>query len=664
MVLTFQSATSSRSSVPIDLQYLFWRSSRLPDEITGIQGFYNSIGGKPVIEKTAAGKVTGDKSKKLNRVDVRFSFKGFASVRASVVTLSGSVKWEKTYEALVKLVPEIKSLTFKLTNTAVKFNLKKALRLEYIQNQIRALGLGIKAEYEPEAFAGLRLKFKDGTVANVFANGTVTAQGKNLNDFEKNFRDLLEKTITNPYKIGARERSASPVAARKNLAAKRAAITENRYERANNWNNARNGYYVRPGPNKVARFYKVPKNPALVRTKVVRAYANLGVNIPAATRRLLGISTNSIAPPKSAVRKAPINWNTSPPTGMYVRPGPGGLPKLYKIPKLVKQGKKTVLSTYKRAAVRIPNRVRAIFGISPSPELVKTPSPKLTGNVSNKGIFRIDGLDCMRYKLQDLKRIAEKLDIPSSRRTKEKLCSDIRSKLVLNVGGPKPNFTKNGVRHYILVNSRTIKRNSRTKAMNSFKVQEIKNFIKELNKNANVNGKTKKQLLDLLIERKRMMNLLNQMSFSFSSSSSQSPGSGPSSGSSSSSRNRGSPPDRMGLNIARDILGPGFTNAELQNFLNKYTKSPGSLNRIISNFKSRKGHSSGSSSSSRNRVSPPGRAGLNIGRDILGPGFTNAELQNFLNKYTKSPGSLNRIISNFKSRKGPVKLARANVESM
>lgn len=607
MVLTFQSATSSRTSVPIDLQNLFWRGGRLPGEITGIQGFHQSIGGKPIVEKTASGKVTGDKNKKLNRVDVRFSFRGFASIRSSVVTLSGSVKWEKTYESLIKLVPEISSLTFKVTNTAVKFNLKKSLRLEYIQNKITELKLGIKADYEPETFAGLRLKFKDGTLANVFANGTVTAQGKNLDGFEKKFKELLENTVKDAYRVGAREMSASPIAARRNLAAKRAAITENRYERANKWTNIRPGFYVRPGPNKVARFYKVPKNPALVRTKVIRAYANLGVNIPAETRRILGISlASAVPPPRSTAKKAPNNWNTSPPAGMYVRPGPGGIPKFYKIPKLIKQGKKTVISTYKRAAVRIPNRVRTIFGISPSPEeSPKTPSPKLTGNISNKGVFRIDGLDCMRYKLQELKKIAERLDIPSGRRTKEKLCRDIRSKLLGSLITNKPNFTKNGVRHYILTNSRAIKRNSRTRAMNSFKVQEIKNFIKELNKNANVNGKTKKELLEILIERKRLLNtvnkefdlLFNQMSSSSSSSRSKSSSSGSSSSSSrskssssSSSRSKSSgSPARRGLNIARNILGPGFTNAELQNFLNKYMKSPGSLNRIVSNFKTRKG---------------------------------------------------------------------------
>ena len=94
MVLTFQSASSNRSLVPIDLQNIFWRSAKLPKDITTITGYSHSIGGtkNPVVEKNSSGKITGDSSKKIRRVDVRFSFKGgFASVRENSVTLSGSV---------------------------------------------------------------------------------------------------------------------------------------------------------------------------------------------------------------------------------------------------------------------------------------------------------------------------------------------------------------------------------------------------------------------------------------------------------------------------------------------------------------------------------------------------------------------------------------------
>jgi hypothetical protein len=567
--------------VPIDLQNVFWRSAKLPKDIASIQGFSQSIGGgkKPVVEKNSAGKILGDRNKNLKRIDVRFSFKGgFASVRETTVTISGSVPWEMSYRVLARLVPEIKLLKFKITNTAVKFYLKKVVKLDRIIDEKRK-GPGYTLEYEPELYPGLRIKFSDGVLVNVFGNGTVTAQGRDLTGIEKRVKDVFAM-YKNPY---GENRPRIPIAARKNLAKKRENIIESRYEPAKGWTNSRSGFYVRPGPNKAARFYAIPSNPALVRTKVIRAYANIGVNVPPLTRRILGIVNVSKPKPKVVKKKTVNNWNTSPPVGMYVRPGPGGLPKFYKIPKLLKQGKKTVIDTYKKAAIRIPNRVRTVFGISPSPN--KSPSPaKLLGNVSNKGVFRIDGLDCMRYKLPELKRIAEKLDIPIGRRSKEYLCRDIRSKL-MSEGVPKTNkinFIKNGVKHYILVNSRAIKRNSRTKSLDSFKIQDIKNFIKEMNSGVNLSKPMKKnELISLLIERKRTKNVLNSL-FNFSPSSSEA-----SSSASSISSANGSP-IRNPLNIARNILGPNFTNTELQNFLNRYKKSPNRLNKIVNEFKIRK----------------------------------------------------------------------------
>lgn len=597
MVLTFQSASSTRSLVPIDLQNIFWRSAKLPKDISTITGYSHSIGGTktPVVEKNASGKITGDRSKKIKRVDVRFSFKGgFASVRENSVTLSGSVPWEKTYRILARLVPEVKTLTFKITNTAVRFYLKKEVNLEGIYRE-KSRGFGYRIEYEPElGFSRLKIRFDDNVIVSIFANGTVVAQGKELTGIENRVKDLLS-SYKNPYKGN---KPKIPLAARKNLAKKRRNITEARYERANNWTSSKNGFYVRPGPNKVPRFYAVPSNPALVRQKVIRAYANLGVNIPPLTKRLLGIISNTKPKPKVIPKKAVSNWNISPPTGMYIRPGPGGLPKLYKIPKFLKQGKKTVVESYKKAGVRIPNKVRNVFGISPSPN-AKSPSPaKLLGNVNNKGRFRIDGLECMRYKLVDLKRIAEKLDIPVSRRTKQQLCNSIKSKILKkSPNSSAPNFTKNGVNHYVLINERKIKRGPRSKSMNSFKVNELKNFILSINKNANVSNKKKKNLIELLIERKRTKNVANKLfnNFNFESpTSTASAVSKPSAVSSSSSSSASSvsssasSPVRNPLNIARNILGSNFSNKELQNFLNRYKKSPNSLNKIVKEFKLRK----------------------------------------------------------------------------
>lgn len=591
MVLTFQSASSNRSLTPIDLQSIFWHGKKLPKDVMSIQGFQQSIGGQPVVEKTQDGKITGDTNKKLKRVDVRFSFKGIANVREHVVTLSGSVQWEMIYRIVARLVPEVKKLNFTVTNTASRFYLMKVVNLDSIYNE-RRKGPGYSLElFESEisGFSKLLIRFDDGAVASVFVNGTVVAQGRDIKGIEKRIKDLLS-TYKAPYKGNV---TKEPVATRKNLTRKRTEMTESRYERASNWTNVRSGYYVRPGPNKVPRFYTVPKNPALVRAKVLRAYANLGVNVPSETRRLLGIAANTKLKDKKK-NTTVTNWNASPPQGMYVRPGPGGLPKLYKIPKLLKQGKKTVIEAYKKAGVKIPNKVRTIFSISPptAPSSSVVALPKL--NVTNKGVFRVDGLACSRYKLVDLQKIASRMDIPTLKRKKADLCRDIKKKLIVANVNQKHNFVKNGVKHYILANEKRVRRNKHVKSMNSFKVNELKNMIKAMNNSVNVSGKrTKKNLINMLIERKRTANAVNNMFANFSASSrsnSSGPGnsSGPS-GSPLSRRSNSAGPKRSGLNIARNILGPGFTNAQLQNFLNKYMKSPQSLNRIVREFKTTTG---------------------------------------------------------------------------
>lgn len=581
-MITFQSASSSKSLVPIDLQGLFWKSKTLPKDIVSITGFQQSIGGKtPAIEKNSSGKILGDRNKKIKRVDVRFKFKGFASVRETSITLSGSVPWEMIYRVLVRLVPDAKTLTFTVTNTAVRFYLKKHVRIEAIGSQKRN-GSNFKVTYEPELyFSKLTIKFSDGIVASVFANGTVVAQGRNLTGIEQRVRSVLE-SYKNPYGSNVK---GTPVPARKNLKKKRNTMTEARYNRANTWTNVRNGYYVRPGPNKRPRFYKVPANPALVRTKVLRAYSNIGVNVPNNVKRALGIVTSNKAPkPKVVAKKTLSNWNANVPNGFYIRPGPGGLPKTYKIPKHISQGKKTVIEAYKKIGVNIPKKVKNIFKIVNGSPAVSS-APKLRGEINNKGVFKIDTLECMRYKLEDLKKIATKLDIPISRQTKAQLCKAIQTKLLGSTSSIAPvseNFIKNGVKHYILVNEKRVRRNTKTKAMNSFKIQELKNMILAMNNSSNVNGKKKKNLINMLIERKRTKNELNKM---FNLNMSPSPSSSSSSSSASSSSSSGGP-RRDPLNIARNMLGGG-TNAELRNFLNRYKKSPNKLSNLINEFKSR-----------------------------------------------------------------------------
>jgi hypothetical protein len=286
------------------------------------------------------------------------------------------------------------------------------------------------------------------------------------------------------------------------------------------------------------------------------------------------------------MKKNVSNWNANTPNGMYVRPGPGGVPKLYKIPKLLKQGRKTVIQAYKQAGINIPSKVKNIFGIvSSAPSSSKTVPIKT--NINNKGKFRIDELDCMRYTLAKLQTIATRLGLPILRQTKTQLCAAIRKSTSSSSKSPppphtSPNFVNaSGVKHYILVNDRRVKRNTRSRTMNSFKASELKNMILQLNKNANTSAiKSKKALIDLLIERKRTKNAVGGLFNNFS------PGSSSSSSSPGSSRGSPSPSPktRNPLNIARNIIGNGYTNYELKNFLNRYmvlpTTSKGDVSKI------------------------------------------------------------------------------------
>lgn len=591
MTLTFQSATSSRALTPFDLQSIFWRSSgKLPKDIMSVTGFQQSIGGKvPVLQKNANGTLTGNRDKKLKRVEIRFKFKGIAVVRESTITLSGSVPWEMIYRVLVRLVPEAKSLTFTVTNTAERFYLKKRVRLSAIADE-KLSGPGYTLSYEPELyFARIVIRFKSGIVASVFANGTVVAQGKNLKNIETKVKGVLAQ-YSRPYGENVR---VNPIPARKNLKKKRLDMVEARYEPARSWTNTRAGYYVRPGPDKVPRFYKVPANPALVRQKVLRAYSNVGVNVPPMVKYVLGMSTNAAVKPKVTTKKNATHWNANVPNGMYVRPGPGGLPKLYKIPKLLKQGKKTVIEAYKKAGVNIPSKVKNIFGIVAS-VAVPINTASLKTNVNNRGKFRVDGLECMRYTLAKLQTIASRLGIPISRQTKTQLCTAIkkRSNGTTTTTSSEPNFVSaNGVKHYILINNRRVKRNGRSRTMDSFKASELKNMILQLNKNTNTTNKSKKNLIELLIERKRTKNVTGAMFNNFSNSNSNS-------GSPVSVRNspvsvRNSPsartsPKRNPLNIARNIIGNGFTNYELKNFLNKYMVLPTTSKGTVSKMEYKK----------------------------------------------------------------------------
>lgn len=530
MTVTFQSATSDTVLVRFDIESLFERE-KLPKDIKSVVGFKKAIGGKPTIQREADGSVTGSFTGSLGRVEVRFSFRGLAVIRAKSVTLSGSVPWEMMYRVLVRLVPRLRGTHFTVTNTAVRFYLKKHVKMRQVfEEYATRRGLPYKMYFEPEIFSRLSIEFASGIVAYVFFNGTVTAQGKNLTGIESKVKEVLD-SYRSAYGPAL---AKNPVPARKNLKAKREHMASVRYDEARSWENTKLGYYVRPGPNKVPRFYEVPKNPRLVIQKVIRAYHNVGVAIPKNVQNKLGIAeTNQL---KEKVQKKKTVEEA--PNGMYLRPGPGGLLKSYKIPKDLEKGKKTVREAYAKAGKNIPNSVKKIFGMVTSPPPPQ--SQKKQGTINNSGIFRIDSLECSRYTVEDLQKIARELNLAYLGITSKRvLCAMIQKAIAPKKKETNENFELNNVPHIILANERKIQRKGRSRALDSFKIAELKNFVKAYDESVNTShSKTKKNLIDLLIDTKKKLDALEK-NLIFSPSPS---------------------PNR---------LGPGFTNDEIAFFKSK-----------------------------------------------------------------------------------------------
>jgi hypothetical protein len=549
MNVTFQSA-SSTGYFETDLRDLFESNQSLPKDIKSVIGFTTSIGGKtPAIEKREDGTIIGARSAELARVEVRFVFDGLATVRPRNVVLAGKTQWEKMYRVLVRLIPKLRNTPFKVDNMAVRFYLKKTVRMQHVFDQYRKRrDLPYTMFYEPEIFARLEIRFRGGQLAYVFFNGTVTAQGADLSGIDVNIKAILD-SYKDPYGVDV---PVTPIPARKNLKAKREHMASVRYDAANSWNAVRNGHYVRPGPNKVPRFYKVPDNPAYVRQKVLRAYQDIGIAVPVNTAQKLGISENI----KLKNKKVPISGE-----GTYLRPGPAGILKAYKIPKDLKLGKKTAIKAYADAGIDIPENVRSLFGIEAQSSL---PVARKVGANVHEGTFRIGGLDCSRYTLKNLQKIATNVDMAHTGVKKPVLCNLLKNRLNPNAStsARDENFTIDGTNYIILPNERKLQRKgtSRSRALDSFKLSELKRFIQAYNPSLEMNG-TKKILIQRLITEKLDTNAFNANLVA-------------------AVQKPQSPPKEGPLNR----LGPGFTPDEQTKFTRQVQKGKKTEENIINKF--------------------------------------------------------------------------------
>jgi hypothetical protein len=263
---------------------------------------------------------------------------------------------------------------------------------------------------------------------NIFKNGTITAVCEDPVDGPKAFKKLVKYIDSKDSSISelifSNTRSApASVRTTENL---RQQKINTRYPLANSWNAVKSGFYVRPGPNGKPRFYEIPSNTTLVRTKVLRAYANAKVNIPARVKTALGITNTTV---KNKVNK-PSGFGNQSRNGYYAKPNKQGKPAWYKVPSGKAAAKGGVIQAYKQHSINIPAHIRTMFKISNANIAgFKVKEPKLA--VSPKGTVRLNGKQLARFNKNALLEVARNLNIAavSEKNNKDTIIAFIRGKL-------------------------------------------------------------------------------------------------------------------------------------------------------------------------------------------------------------------------------------------
>jgi len=186
------------------------------------------------------------------------------------------------------------------------------------------------------------------------------------------------------------------------------------------------GYYIRPGTDGLPRLYpyqyyrKLHGGPNILNSavnlgpiapKVRKAFKEAGKPIPQSTLNVFrnagyplntpSVNTTTYSGP--ANRRAP-SWNATH-AGFYVRPGAGGQPYWYSIPKGKAAGRKTVIAAYTKAGRNIPSAVREIFKI-PSNFKINNSKKKHEFMQGVNGILRINGKQATRLTKTELLAIA------------------------------------------------------------------------------------------------------------------------------------------------------------------------------------------------------------------------------------------------------------------
>ena len=481
--------------------------------VTEIEGFQH-IGAKPHFRETISKPAVGEIDSTVRSLKLNYMMINPQQTATVFIYKSGSVvinttgTWERVVRLLAKdyLKGQFGELMDKLSiaNTASRFYCNRNIDTEKIRSHIEGsffknypqiamahfYGGGARAPSSKfkltEAGANMEnRKFKTGVAVsteigaykvslNIYGNGTILCSTLVKPELGPRAFKMLATEMSGALFGGQRDR---PQLKKPKKEEKRAAMAEARYSPAGSWSATRNNYYVRPGPNGKARFYTIPANKSLVRAKVIKAYANVGVNIPRNVINKLGITNAQIESVRGKAPKAsgPSGWNNQSRNGYYVRPDKQGRPAWYQIPGGKAGAKKTVIKAYSSAGITVPAHLKKLFKIS-NANLGASSVGDPVFNLGKDKHLRINGKQLERYTKNALVEMAGELELP--RVTEKMKVSEIRAECERKLA-PKVqpiNVTMGGVKHTFLSNG-TVRRNyankaSRTRQFSTLKVPE------------------------------------------------------------------------------------------------------------------------------------------------------------------------------------------------
>ena len=205
-------------------------------------------------------------------------------------------------------------------------------------------------------------------------------------------------------------------------------------------------------------------------TKASKRFDNLPA--PNITRRGTTCPINRRPDPYSYIGKCTQ-------TRCYIKPNPQGQPCCYTIPKSLEYSRNKVASSYNKAGVKVPDGVRALFGIgmNTNNRPINVANKNVTLNVrtyvNNKSGFKIDTRQCLRYTKVALVDMARRLKITlPAKLTKPILCDLIKSASTL------PNVNVKAGKKVVTGSNATLRLGSRM--CSTYKRETIARFARAL----------------------------------------------------------------------------------------------------------------------------------------------------------------------------------------